>query len=613
MAEKNTWKFKFNKVLDFFRSDSSHGALSPAKDIENIVSTYNNIVQSKIQRDFLIMKTYIDPEFTTSGKKYTDTLYAKYMKVLRNQFGRYYRYLTYIQMVEFTPELESALSTYVDYISNTIGSDDLESFFFKPVSNYLIDFDSNILSELTKKLYLLSFDWGLDKITLRKIIKYLLKFGDCFIGIKWRNELKFEKGIDSIKVVAPYLVRPVFSVEGELLGYNLEKESSFMTFVKQSNFASDSATSATPSFELTYNSNKDIYTAGQNDYVDIIGDENVNPDIMFTPMEMLHLTINEDEYAPFGTSILDKVRRVWKQMIMLEDLLLLFRLTRGIQRRVYFIDVGKGKTPAQAMEEVELLKNSIKRKPLVDPVSGHVDLGADLMDITDDIWIPINRADSQTKIEHLEAQDSKGFVEDIKYFQDKIFAGLRVPKAFLSYEEDINAKATLTVEDQNFARIVESLSEEIENQITRIFQLHAYQVNDDLLLLMNFKLSRAINLFEKERLDMLSTRLNIASSMKEFAPMEYIQSEILKLPQEVIDKYKKENERNEENIEHEEGDHFGGGEISHHTTFSSSNRIPDEEEEENNFDLEEELPFEEEGGNELENNEEISNEEIPNE
>ena len=205
-------------------------------------------------------------------------------------------------------------------------------------------------------------------------------------------------------------------------------------------------------------------------------------------MEVLHLTIDEDEYSPFGTSILDKVRRVWKQMIMLEDLLLLFRLTRGIQRRVYKIDVGKGKSPQQAMEEVETIKNFIKRKPVVDPVSGHVDLGADLMDITDDIWIPINKESSQTSVEKLDAQDDKGIIDDIKYFQDKIFAGLRVPKALLTYEEDINAKATLVTEDQAFARIVEAKTEEIESQITKLFHLHAYASNDELLLLMNFKL-----------------------------------------------------------------------------------------------------------------------------
>ena len=170
MAEKNQNKTMFNRILSFFNNNRNFSSISPDRDIESIVTQYNSIVQSKVQKEFLLMKTYVDPNFTPKTHL-KDTLYAKYMKVLRNQFGRYYRYLTYIQMVSFTPELESALDTYVDYISNSIGSPDSEPFLFKPMSNYLIDFDDNILSELTKKLYLLAFNWGLDKIKIRKVIK----------------------------------------------------------------------------------------------------------------------------------------------------------------------------------------------------------------------------------------------------------------------------------------------------------------------------------------------------------------------------------------------------------------------------------------------------------
>lgn len=110
MANEKHTKTIFNRILSFFNNSKNFNAISPDRDIESIVTQYNNIVQSKVQKEFLVMKNYIDPNFGT--KNYLkDTLYAKYMKVLRNQFGRYYRYLTYIQMVQFTPELESALDT----------------------------------------------------------------------------------------------------------------------------------------------------------------------------------------------------------------------------------------------------------------------------------------------------------------------------------------------------------------------------------------------------------------------------------------------------------------------------------------------------------------------
>lgn len=193
----------------------------------------------------------------------------------------------------------------------------------------------------------------------------------------------------------------------------------------------------------------------------------------FEDWQIAHFRILEDtKKLPYGRSILDPARKLWKQLQLAEDSMLVYRITRAPERRVFYIEVGNlGDTDVQTY--MMKIQNQLKKQPVVDTRNGQYNLKYDPMNITEDFFIPI-RGDKSSKIDTLPGASNMGDIQDIEYLQNKLFASLQVPKTYLNYAENLPGGSTLSQADLRFARTINSIQEVVLLELRRIANIHLY-------------------------------------------------------------------------------------------------------------------------------------------
>ena len=166
--------------------------------------------------------------------------------------------------------------------------------------------------------------------------------------------------------------------------------------------------------------------------------------------------LGQDKYNPYGTSVLEPARRIWRQLTLLEDAMMAYRVVRSSERRVFKIDVG-AVPPNEVEQYMQKIVTQLKRHSVVDPTSGRVDLRYNPMSIEEDYFIPV-RAGSATEITNLAGGVNTTAIDDIKYLRDKLFSALKIPQAYLAMGEGAaEDKTTLAQKDIRFARTIQRL------------------------------------------------------------------------------------------------------------------------------------------------------------
>lgn len=155
--------------------------------------------------------------------------------------------------------------------------------------------------------------------------------------------------------------------------------------------------------------------------------------------------ISDDLFLPYGASIIEPARRIWRQLILLEDAMLVYRVVRAPERRVFYIDVANV-PPEQVEGYVEEQRKNMRTSPVVDRQTGRVDLRFNPLSVDEDYFIPVRGGDTGTKIDTLQGLQNQGNVEDVSYLQKKLFSALKIPRAYLGFDEMLSSKATLCLE-----------------------------------------------------------------------------------------------------------------------------------------------------------------------
>ena len=209
----------------------------------------------------------------------------------------------------------------------------------------------------------------------------------------------------------------------------------------------------------------------------------------FENWQVAHFRIlGNDKFAPYGTSILDPARRIWRQLTLLEDAMMAYRIVRSPERRVFYIDVGA--IPSNEIEQyMQKVVTQMKRNQVVNQDTGRVDLRYNPLSIEEDYYIP-TRGGNTSRIETLAGGTYTGDIDDVKYLRDKLFSALKVPASYLSNsaegEED---KATLAQKDVRFARTVQRLQRSIVTELEKVGIIHLYILGYRAKDLVSFKLS----------------------------------------------------------------------------------------------------------------------------
>ena len=254
--------------------------------------------------------------------------------------------------------------------------------------------------------------------------------------------------------------------------------------------------------------------------------------IEFDNYEVAHFRlISDTNYLPYGRSFIEPARKIYKQLTLMEDAMLIHRIMRAPEKRTFYINVGQ--IPPNEVEQfMQKTINTMKKTPYVDPNTGDYNLRFNMMNMMEDYYIPMRGGDTQTKIDTTKGLDYDG-TNDIEYLRDKMFAALKVPKAYFGYEGDLNGKATLAAEDIRFARTVERLQRILESELTKIALVHLYTQGFKGESLTNFEISltNPSIIFEQEKVALLKEKVDLASQMLDtkLFPTDYIYDNIFNL------------------------------------------------------------------------------------
>jgi uncharacterized membrane protein YgcG len=230
--------------------------------------------------------------------------------------------------------------------------------------------------------------------------------------------------------------------------------------------------------------------------------------------QVTHLRLmGNDSFLPYGTSVLDAARRVWRQLILIEDAMLVYRVVRSPERRVFYIDVGNV-PPEDIPSFMEQAQSTLKKSQVVDKTTGRVDLRYNPLSVDEDYFIPVRGGESGTRIDSLAGGTNVSAIEDVEYIQKKLFGALKVPKAYLGYDEALSSKATLAQEDIRFSRTISRIQRVVLAELNKIAIIHLYchGFDGDDLLDFDLRLSNPSTIAQQQKLELYRTQFEIIAS-----------------------------------------------------------------------------------------------------
>ena len=263
--------------------------------------------------------------------------------------------------------------------------------------------------------------------------------------------------------------------------------------------------------------------------------------IYFDNYEMAHFRLITDvNYLPYGRSYLEPARKLFKQYILMEDAMLIHRIVRAPEKRIFYINVGS--IPPNEVENfMQKTINTMKKTPFIDPQSGEYNMKYNQQNLLEDFYIPVRGNDSATKIEPTKGMDYTA-IEDVVYLRDKLFVALKVPKAFMGYEKDLTGKATLAAEDIRFARTIDRIQRIILSELNKIALVHLYTQGYRNEQLTNFELSLTTPsiIYDQERIALMKEKVDLARQMMEtkLLPTDWIYDNIFHLSEDQYDEYR---------------------------------------------------------------------------
>jgi hypothetical protein len=359
--------------------------------------------------------------------KLDQSLYNQSVYYEPNRLSAYYDY----ESMEFTPEISAALDIYAEESTTLSEKGDILTIYS----------ESDRVRGILEDLFMNRLDLNTN---LQMWTRGMCKYGDDFVYLK----IDPEKGIIGCQ---------------QLPNIEIERWEG-----RESKSPSQQNTMQMPTKELRFKWN--------------------NKELEFQAWEVAHFRLlGDDRKLPYGTSMLDKIRRIWKQLLLAEDAMLIYRTTRAPERRVFKIFVGN-MDDKDIEAYVQRVANKFKRDQVVDSRNGQVDMRYNQMAVDQDYFIPVRDPSQTSPIETLAGAQNLGEIADIEYIQKKMLAALRIPKAFLGFEEVVGDGKTLALMDIRFARTINRIQKSLIQELNKIALMHLYLLGmeDEL---DNFKLS----------------------------------------------------------------------------------------------------------------------------
>ena len=361
--------------------------------------------------------------------------------------------------------------------------------------------------DIQKILYNLFYDVLNIEFNLWPWVRNLCKYGDFFLKL----EIAEKFGVYN---VIPYTAFHIERLEG------LDKEN--------------------PT-EIQFRFSPDGVSASDYGYYNVPNQGSFENAIIFDNYEMAHFRLLTDtNFLPYGRSYIEPARKLFKQYVLMEDAMLIHRIVRAPEKRIFYVNVGNI-PPAEVENFMQKTISKMKRTPYMDQQTGEYNLKYNMQNMLEDFYIPIRGNDTATKIDTTPGLQYDG-IADVEYLRDKLFAALKVPKAFIGYEGDVEGKATLAAQDIRFARTIERIQRIMVSELQKIALVHLYTQGYKDENLTNFELSMTTPsiIYDQERVALMTEKMTLAQAMldSKLIPSDWIYENIFHFSEDQYDEYR---------------------------------------------------------------------------
>lgn len=449
-----------------------------------------------------------------SGGRYPETGYdllqsygygamAEYLRVEQDLLARF---VDYEEMDEY-PELCAALNIYADDATQP----DVEQAKTVWATSQNKDTETTINDLFHRRLRLDEEVW--------EIARTLVKYGNDYSEI-----LVTADGVQGLNYLPPHTVRRIEGWRGELYGFVQDFKGRITYSPDQfKQLLANRVAGADPVVGL-YGGNSPVAS----------GIAGADFAVAFEGWEVVHMRLRgKHRRSVYGVSILDGTRWIWKRLLLLEDAALIYRLQRAPERYAFYVDVGD-LPPPEALALLNRTRQTFKKKKFVDPSTGKLNLKINQLAPDEDFFIPVRKGAESTRIDVV-GSPSWQHMEDVEYFQDKMFAAMSVPKAYLAKEEGV-ARSVLSNIDVRFARAVLRVQRELRNGFAKVARVHLAALGQNPFdAEFDVRMTVPSTILELGQLEARNARADLAARMQEHVSLHWLLSKIYKLSDDDIE------------------------------------------------------------------------------
>jgi hypothetical protein len=225
--------------------------------------------------------------------------------------------------------------------------------------------------------------------------------------------------------------------------------------------------------------------------------------------------LSDSNFLPYGRSMLEGARKEFQKLMMMEDAMLIHRIMRAPEKRIFKIDIGNI-PPNEVDSFMETIINKMKKIPHIDPNTGNYNLKFNLNNMLEDYYLPVRGGQSSTTIDTLPGMTFTG-MEDIEYIKHKMMAALKIPKPFLGYDEGVEGKTTLASMDIRFARTIERIQKIVVSELAKIAIVHLYSQGFEGEDLVGFELELTAPsiIYDQQKVALMNEKIQLANAMKD--------------------------------------------------------------------------------------------------
>ncbi len=454
------------------------------------------------------LKTVDTDHIQTSGEFATNSLMDRYRGVYQNpsstslygaQFNMNYQYMRTMLYSDYdVMDTDAIVASALDIVADECS--------LKNDMGEVLQIKSSD-EDIQKILYNLFYDVLNVEFNLWSWTRQMCKYGDFFLKL----EISEKFGVYN---VIPYSA------------YHIER---------QENFDPEN-----PS-KVIFNYNPDgFYGGSSSGYYNVPNQQNANM-VTFDNYEIAHFRLLSDmNYLPYGRSYIEPGRKLYKQYALMEDAMLIHRIVRAPEKRIFKINVGS--IPPNEVENfMQKTISTLKRTPYMDEQTGEYNLKYNMQNLLEDFYLPVRGNDQATQIETTPGLSYDG-IQDVEYLREKLFAALKVPKAFMGYDADLSGKATLAAEDIRFGRTIDRIQRILISELYKIALVHLYAqgYRDEQMTNFTLDLTTPSIIYDQEKIALMKEKVDLASQMMEnkLVPTDWIYEHIFHFSEDQYEEYR---------------------------------------------------------------------------